>query len=82
MIETIVIMGLIILIETWILFKVMKKTKTKEKNLDRIIVHAKDDTKAVKIKEQITKKIIEAKEPEDVEKIVTNIRDIYNTMEL
>ena len=82
MIEVIVILVLIIVVQTWILFKTIKKTRSKEKNLDRIIVHSEDDKKAVEVKNVITKKIIEAKEPEDAEKIVTSIRDIYNSSEL
>jgi len=82
MIELSLILIAIVLIEAFIIFKMIKNNRKKEKNLDKIISHEETDSKVVKIKESVIHEIITAKEPEEAEKIVSRVRDIYNGAEL
>lgn len=63
----------------WVQTKRLQKAKKRTGNIDKILDQEQTDKKVVLTREKITADIITAKEPKDAEKIVSDIRDIYNS---
>ena len=96
MVQGYLILGAVILIEglaIYLIFRNNKKlrkdkniaeyqTKKTIHNLDTIIDHTATDDLIVSRQQIIKKQIIEAKDDKDVDKIISNIRHIFNSNKL